>query len=65
MNRTKIATTGRDEGNNITFKVMAYRQLADDEAANVIQMYLRNLTGPKLQNMVITIDTEIGLLPGM
>jgi hypothetical protein len=60
-----VITTGRDEGNNLTFQIVAYRKLSDDEAIQIVANYLRGQKGPKLQNQVIKIQTVIGLIPGM
>jgi hypothetical protein len=65
MNPPEIATMGRDEGNNITFRVMAYRQLTDDEALQAVATYLKSYRGRKLQNETVTIQTVIGLNAGM
>ena len=65
MNPPEIATMGRDDGNNITFRVMAYRQLTDDEALQVVATYLKSYRGGKLQNETVTIQTVIGLDAGM
>lgn len=65
MNPPEMITEGRDEGNNLTFRVMAYRKLTDEEALRVIKMYLQSLKGKKLENQTVTIQTAIGLLPGM
>ena len=64
MNQPEIITSGRDEGNNLTFDVVAYRKLTNEEAANVIAMYLRSLGKKKIQNQTIRLTTVIGLNPG-
>jgi hypothetical protein len=61
MNPPEIATEGRDKGNNITFRVLAYRRLTDNEALRVIAKFLISYAGRKLQNETVTIQTVIGL----
>ena len=44
---------------------MAYRQLTDDEALQVVGTYLKSYRGRKLQNETVTIQTVIELNAGM
>jgi hypothetical protein len=65
VNDPSIEHTARDEGNNITFRVMAYRQMTDEEVLEVVADYLDEWKGPRIQNQTITIMTMNGFLPGM
>lgn len=63
MNPPSIEHIAKDEGNNLTFRIMAYRKLADDEVAAVVEGFLKRLRGPKLRNQTVTIQTVIGTDP--
>jgi hypothetical protein len=69
MREPDIETTGRDDQNNLTFRILAYRKLSDEEAAQIVANYLSQ---PKIsrrktpiRNQIITIKTVLGIAPGL
>jgi hypothetical protein len=62
-----VRTTATDKPNNVTYHVMAYRKLTDDEMMMAIRLYhsqpkVRRRKTP-LRNKVITIISILGLRP--
>ena len=68
MPEPDIITTVKDPVRNLKFRILAYRKLSENEAGDIIKIYLsrpevrqRKTT---LRDQLITITTDIGIKPG-
>jgi len=67
MRQPDICRPVFDESAGVTYHVMAYRELTDEEAVRVVKSYLRG-TSPRKRpkaGMTVTIRTVIGCEPGL
>jgi hypothetical protein len=69
MPEPDIITTVRDPEHNLKFRILAYRKLSENEAAEIIRLYLSRpevrQNKASLRNQLITISTDIGIKPGL
>lgn len=67
MNQPDRCTTLFDENIRVTYQIMAYRKLSEQEAMQTVTFYLQNTQHRKRTEgqSVVTIQTEIGMPPGM
>jgi hypothetical protein len=66
VNRPEICTVAIGE-DNVTWNIMAYRELTPEEAAQIIFLHLRK-TSPRNRPKpfsTVTIHTMTGMLPGL
>jgi hypothetical protein len=67
MRQPDICKIVFDESADVTYHVMAYRELSDAEGVRVVKTYLQG-TSPRKRpkaGMVVTIRTVIGCEPGL
>lgn len=67
MGEPNICTKIVDVDNGVIFRVMAYRELSNEEALSVIMGFVQNMPlrkRPK-RGRTLTILTVIGILPGL
>jgi (2Fe-2S) ferredoxin len=59
MELPNVATEVRDEPNQVTYRVMAYRKLTPDEAVRFVQLHLRRAKRKARRGSVVTIITTV------
>jgi hypothetical protein len=65
MDAPNIETMGRDEENNLTFRITGYRKLSESEVQETIRNFLSqpqiSQHKPHIRNETITINTVFGI----
>jgi hypothetical protein len=68
MPEPDIITTVKDPVRNLKFHILAYRKLSENEAGDIIRIYLSRPDVKQgkttLRNQLITITTDIGIKAG-
>jgi hypothetical protein len=69
ISQPNVRNTAVDEESNVTYHIMAFRQMSREEVVGTIRQYLsqpslRKRKKPE-RNKVITITTSYGLRPGL
>ena len=69
ISQPNVRNTAVDEENNVTYQIMAFRQMNREEVVGTIRQYLSQPSMRKRKkperNKVITITTSYGLRPGL
>ena len=69
ISQPNVRNTVADEENNVTYHIMAFRQMSREEMVGTVRQYLSQpgMTRRKNpeKNKIITITTSYGLMPGL
>lgn len=61
MEMPKVSNVAKDEQRNITFNIMAYRQLSEAEVLRAVRYFRSTKEGRKIKkNMTYTIISTVG-----
>jgi hypothetical protein len=69
ISEPNVCNTAVDEEHNVTYRIMAFRQMSREEVVGTVRQYLsqpsmRRRKNPE-KNKIITITTLYGLKPGL